>query len=266
MGPYSEGKHIVKDKGGKFLQLITITLFFFIVASSAAADDFADVSAAGIKLYEKGRYEDALQKLEEAKRLTPADGRIDYNLGNINYQLGRFGGARKNWQDAIIKVDRSELRQKAYYNIANAFYREERYQEAVRYYQKALQINREDYETGFNLKLALHQFKLQKMRKKERSKKALQDRKEQESGNDILEQRKKTGKRNSNESKKRIRQARARNSKGFQEKKEKDSYREKLSLNAAKRYLKTLKEGKCKYRSMFAEGSTNRSHSAQNDW
>ncbi|MBE9570994.1 MAG: tetratricopeptide repeat protein [Proteobacteria bacterium] len=249
------------------MQLITIALFFLIVASSAAADDFADVSVAGIKLYEKGRYEDALLKLEEAKRLAPADGRIDYNLGNINYQLGRFGEARKNWQDAIIKVDRSELRQKAYYNIANAFYREERYQEAVRYYQKALQINRKDYETGFNLKLALHQFELQKkMRKEEKSKKTRQDRKEQEAGNDILEQRKKTGKRNSNKSKERVTQERAPNSKGFQEKKEKDSYSEKLSLNAAKRYLKTLKEGKCKYRSMFAEGSKNKSHSAQNDW
>ena len=250
-----------------FLQLIAVALFSLIVASSSAADDFADVSVAGIKLYEKGRYEDALQKLEEAKRLTPADGRIDYNLGNINYQLGRFGEARKNWLDAIIKVNRSELRQKAYYNIANAFYREERYQEAVRYYQKALQINRKDYETGFNLKLALHQFELQKkMRTKEKLKKTRQDRKEQEAGNDILEQRKKTGKRNSNESKERVTQARAPNSKGFQEKKEKDSYSEKLSLNAAKRYLKTLKEGKCKYRSMFAEGSTNKSHSAQNDW
>ncbi|MEA3416326.1 MAG: hypothetical protein U9R02_09265 [Thermodesulfobacteriota bacterium] len=101
------------------------------------------------------------------------------------------------------------------------------------------------------------------MRKKERSKKALQDRKKQEAGNDILEQRKKTGKRNSNE---KVKQAGARNSKGFQEKKEKDSYSEKLSLNAAKRYLKTLNEGKCKYQSMFAEGSTDRRHSAQNDW
>ena len=250
-----------------FLQLITIALFFLIVASSAAADNFADVAAAGIKLYDEGKYEDALQKLKEAKRLSPQDNRIDYNLGNINYQLGRFEKARKNWQDAITNVDLSELRQKAYYNMGNAFYREERYQEAALYYQKALQITREDYETGFNLKLALHQFELQKkMKKEEKSKKTLQDRKKQEAGNNIMEQRKKTGKRNSNESKEKVKQARVRNSKGFQEKKEKDSYKEKLSLNAAKRYLKTLKEGKCKYPSMFAEGSTGKSHSAKNDW
>ena len=250
-----------------FLQLITIALFFLIVASSAAADNFADLAAAGIKLYDEGKYKDALQKFKKARRLSPSDNRIDYNLGNINYQLGRFEKARKNWRDAITNVDRSELRQKAYYNIANAFYREKRYQEATLYYQKALQINREDYETGFNLKLASHQFELQKkMRKKEKSKKVEYARKEQESENDISEQRKKTGKKNSNKSRERSIQARARNSKGFQAKKEKDSYREKLSLNAAKRYLKTLKEGKCKYRSIFAEGSTNRSHSAKNDW
>ena len=231
------------------------------------ADDFAYVAAAGIKLYKEGRYEDALQKLKEAKKLSPPDNRIDYNLGNINYQLGRYKKARQNWQDAIMRVDRFELRQKAYYNIANAFYREKRFQEAVRYYKKALQINREDYETGFNLKLALHQFELQKkMRKEKRSKKARQDRKEQEAGNDILKERKKSGKRNLNKSKERIGLAKARNSKGFQEKKEKDSYKEKLSLKSAKYYLKTLKEGKCKYRSMFAEGSTNRRSSAQNDW
>lgn len=249
------------------MQLISVALFLLIFTSSAAADDFADVAAAGIKFYEEGRYEDAMQKFKEAKRLSPANRGIDYNIGNINYQLGSFEEARKNWEDAIINVDRSELRQKAYYNMANAFYREEKYQEAVRHYKKALQINREDYETGFNLKLALHQFELQKKTKKEeRSKKSRQDQKEQEAGNDILEQRKKTGKRDSNESRKRLKQAEAWNSNGFQEKKEKDSYREKLSPNAAKRYLKTLKEGKCKYRSMVGEGSTNRRHSAQNDW
>lgn len=250
-----------------FLQLISVALFLLMLTSSAAADDFADVAAAGIKLYEEGRYEDALQKFKEARRLSPADRRIDYNMGNINYQLGRFEEARKNWEDAIINVDRSELRQKAYYNMANAFYREERYQEAVQHYKKALQINQNDYGAKFNLKLALHQFKLpKKIKEKERSKKSRQDRKEQESGNNILEERSKSGKRDSNESRKRLNQPGARNSNGFQEKKEKDSYREKLSLNAAKRYLKTLKEGKCKYRSMVAEDSTNRRHSAQNDW
>ena len=154
-----------------FLQLITIALFFLIVASSAAADNFADLAAAGIKLYDEGKYKDALQKLKKARRLSPSDNRIDYNLGNINYQLGRFEKARKNWQNAITNVDRSELRQKAYYNIANAFYREERYQEAALYYQKTLQINREDYETRFNLKLALHQFELQKKMKKKKNQK-----------------------------------------------------------------------------------------------
>lgn len=250
-----------------FLQLISVALLLLILTSSVAADDFADVAAAGIKLYEEGRYENALQKFKEAKRLSPANRRIDYNMGNINYQLGSFEEARKNWEEAIINIDRSELRQKAYYNMANAFYREERYQEAVRHYKKALQINQNDYGAKFNLKLALHQFELQKKTKKEeRSKKSRQDRKEQESGNDILEERSKSGKRDSNESRKRLKQAKDLNSNGFQEKKEKDSYREKLSLNEAKRYLKTLKEGKCKYQSMFAEGSTNRRHSAQNDW
>ena len=151
-----------------FLQLISVALFLLMLTSSVAADDFADVAAAGIKLYEEERYEDALQKFKEAKRLSPADRRIDYNMGNINYQLGSFEEARKNWENAIINVDRSELRQKAYYNMANAFYREERYQEAVRHYKKTLQINQNDYGAKFNLKLALHQFKLQKKKKKRR--------------------------------------------------------------------------------------------------
>ncbi|MFV9644411.1 MAG: tetratricopeptide repeat protein [Desulfobacterales bacterium] len=250
------------------MQLISVALFLLMLSSSVAADDFVDVAAAGIKLYEEGRYEDALQKFKEAKRLSPADRRIDYNMGNINYQLGSFEEARKNWENAIINVDRSEFRQKAYYNMANAFYREKRYQEAVRHYKKTLQINQNDYGAKFNLKLASHQFELQKKRRKEekKSKKPRQDRKKQESGNDILEERTKSGKRDSNESRNRLKQAGARNSNGFQEKKEKDSYREKLSFNAAKRYLKTLKEGKCKYGSMVAEDSTNRRHSAQNDW
>jgi tetratricopeptide (TPR) repeat protein len=230
------------------------------------ADDFADVALAGITLYEKGRYEDALQKLKKAKRLSPADGRIDYNMGNINYQIGHFEEARKNWQNAIIKVDRSELRQKAYYNMANAFYREKRYQEAVQYYKKALRTNRKDYGTGFNLKLALHQLELQeKMKKEAGSKKSRQDRNERESGNDILEERKKSGKRDSNESSERLKEARAVSSRGFQEKNGKDSYKEELTLNAARRWLKTLKEGKYRYWSISGH-LTNKSPSAKNDW
>lgn len=244
-----------------FLQLMTVSFalsfFIFLSSASAMADDFADIAAAGIKLYEDGKYKDALQKLKKAKRLFPQNNKIDYNIGNINYQLGNFEKARKNWQDAIIKVNEPKLQQKAYYNMANAFYREEKYQKAIQYYQKALQINKKDYETEFNLKIALHQFKLQKKK---------QDQKKLKSENDILEQRKKISKKNPNESKKGIKQAKTLNSKNFQGKEEKDSYREKLPLNEAKHYLKTLKEGKCTYRSMFDEGSTNRRCSAQNDW
>ena len=90
--------------------------------------------------------------------------------------------------------------------------------------------------------------------------------KEQKSENDLIKQGKENKKRNSNESKEKIKQAKARNSKGFQEKKGKDSYREKLSIKSAKHYLKTLKEGKCKYQSIFAEDSTDRRSSVQNDW
>ena len=149
------------------LLLIFISAFFFfgIFFNYSEGSDYYQIALSGQKLYEQGKFAQAQEVYLKAKRLFPDNVQIDYNLGNTDYQLGYFKKAIKSWQAAAEKIDLEQFRQKVYYNIGNAFYREERYKEAAGYYQKALKLNPDDKSAEFNLKLALRRFAAAKKKK-----------------------------------------------------------------------------------------------------
>src|SRR5207247_4375994 len=87
-------------------------------------------NARGLVYYRAGRYRAALEPYRRASSLQPSAAGPFQMLGNIYYQLGNIDEAIGNYEHAV----RLGTNAAAYANLALAYYRRTRYDEALKAY------------------------------------------------------------------------------------------------------------------------------------
>jgi tetratricopeptide (TPR) repeat protein len=94
----------------------------------------------------------AISYYRNALELTPNDKLLNYNLGMLYQDLGELEMAKEQYQN-LITIDPNSY--PAYNNLGYiAFYYEDNYQEAVRYYRKAIEIAPSYFQAWYNRGLA----------------------------------------------------------------------------------------------------------------
>lgn len=79
-----------------------------------------------------------------------------YNLGNALFRQEKYEDAMKAYAAAAQKSDKNDARlAEAYHNLGNACYAQGQYGQAVEAYKHSLRINPKDNDTRFNLVQAL---------------------------------------------------------------------------------------------------------------
>lgn len=141
-----------------FLTVSALLLALHIFSSKLNADDFRKNLKEGNALYKNEKYDEALQKYDEAIRQRPTDLRGDFNKGAAAYKLQDWDAATEEFQRSSAGKD-SRLASKSFYNLGNSQFQKGQYAEAVRSYQRSLKLNPSDDDTKFNLGLALQTMK-----------------------------------------------------------------------------------------------------------
>ena len=106
----------------------------------------------GLEYYSNQKFDDA-KKYYEA--LILGNGSIPeahFGKGAASYQLGEFDSARDSF-DKSLKSSDKQVKSKSYYNLGNTFYKNNKKEEAIKYYRKALELNPNDKEAKFNYEL-----------------------------------------------------------------------------------------------------------------
>ncbi len=95
------------------------------VANAVAAATLALILNAhantGIDRYNQGDFDGAIEKFREELKRDPASPAINFNLGDAAYRLQRYDQAFEAYAKALVSSDPT-LRQKAYYNAGNALF------------------------------------------------------------------------------------------------------------------------------------------------
>jgi len=110
--------------------------------------------ADGLKAYDEGRFEDALQDFEAAKKQLPDSAALEYDKGNALYRLQRLDEAREAYQRAA-EMTPGELGERDLYNLGNALAELGRTQEAISVYRRALLMEPNDEAARHNLEVLL---------------------------------------------------------------------------------------------------------------
>lgn len=93
-----------------------------------------------------------------------------YNLGNSYYEKGNYEEALYRHQQAAKGATSKAERHKAFHNMGNVLMKNENYKEAVEAYKNALRNNPTDEETRYNLALAKKKQKEQEDKKQDENK------------------------------------------------------------------------------------------------
>jgi Ca-activated chloride channel family protein len=115
----------------------------------------------GQEQFKVGNHKEALRTFESAARMRPNDPVSQFNLANAFYKNERFEEAEKLYQ-GLEEDARSPLAVATRFNLGNTFFKKQDYASAIRAYRSALHLAPNDQEIKKNMELALRAIEKQK--------------------------------------------------------------------------------------------------------
>ncbi len=124
----------------------------------------------GNEAYEKKEYDNAVKNYQEAAEKNPASSTAQYNLGNAFYKNNKTDEAVQAYDGALSNSTSKADKAKAFYNKGVVLQNNKKLPECVEAYKNALKLNPQDEDARLNLQKALQQQKEQQ-KKEDKSKK-----------------------------------------------------------------------------------------------
>jgi Ca-activated chloride channel homolog len=142
----------------------------------------------GNALLKGGNAEEALKHYDKAIAALPAEPGAHFDRGAALYTLQRFDEAGQEFLRATEAKD-GALKAQAFYNLGNAFFKKEKFKEAIEAYKRTLALDPRDEHAKWNLELALR--KQQEQKDKDKDKKDQDKKDDQKKDQDKKDQDKK---------------------------------------------------------------------------
>lgn len=123
-----------------------ILIIIFAITGLLADDD-------GLNNYKNKKFEEAKSYYEQILTVRENDAAASLGLGASQYQLGDIPNAAKSFEEALNSKD-INIQNRAYYNLGNSLYSQQKMEESIAFYRKALELNPNDDDAKFNYELA----------------------------------------------------------------------------------------------------------------
>ena len=113
----------------------------------------------GNEAYEQKDYKTALKKYSDALALDPNYAPAEFNTANAFYRQEKMDDAIREYRRIAKTSENEETQAKAYHNLGNAYLQNSKLKEAIEAYKNSLRLNPDDHETRYNLAFAQRMLK-----------------------------------------------------------------------------------------------------------
>ncbi len=186
----------------KLLLKIALLGWLLFSHNKCAAQSTNTLLRQGNKLYKQEKYNNATESYSKALQKAPKDVRANFNQGDALFKLNQIDKAKDQYLAAAKLTNNTEIQAKAFYNIGNAWYKQEKWEESAKAYKTSLKLNPKDMEAKYNLMMALSKIKKngggsgknnQKQDQKDQKQNQQQNQQQQQKGNDQQQQQQQQG-------------------------------------------------------------------------
>ncbi|HNT78865.1 MAG TPA: tetratricopeptide repeat protein [Anaerolineae bacterium] len=139
--------------------------------------DEVKYNEAGNAQFEEQAYDEALTAYRQAQVAEPDLPEPYYNAANTYNRQGQVEGALAQTEQSL-KTAEGPLAAQAWYNLGNAYFDAQQWEQAIAAYQEALRLTPDDADAKVNLELAL-----QKLQEQQNQEEQNQEQQDQESEN-----------------------------------------------------------------------------------
>ena len=139
------------------------------------------------KSYDQKQYDAAEDAYRRATILDPDEKGV-FNLGNSIFNQNRYEEAARQYEKAIDLIDDPKEKSKAYYNLGNAHFLNEKYDQSVDAYKRSLIANPDDLQAKQNLLMALREMKLEEQQQQQQQQQQNEQQEEQNQENQPQDQ------------------------------------------------------------------------------
>lgn len=147
-----------------------IILFGIMISSVSFAQSTRSLINEGVDMYHKGKVADAEVNFKKGLEKEANNYAAKFNLGDAYYKQERYDEAIKSYQSALAESKTNLQKAEIYHNIGNTFLKDKKLDQSIEAYKQALKLNPSDAETKYNLSYALKQKNDQKNKNKDQNK------------------------------------------------------------------------------------------------
>jgi len=111
----------------------------------------------GVDQYKAGKMSDAEVNFKKGLEKAPKNYTAHFNLGDAYYKQKKYDDAIKSYQQALAEGKTNVEKANVYHNIGNALLKDKKIDKSIDAYKQALKLNPDDPSTKYNLSYALKQ-------------------------------------------------------------------------------------------------------------
>lgn len=149
-------RHFIPRKDRLSIILPGVISLFFLYYPIMSAQSTRGLVNDGVDLYKEQKFADAEVNFKKGVEINPESFEAKFNLGDAYYKQERYDEAIKSFQSAFVNARSDEERSKLYHNVGNSLLKAQKIKESIGAYKEALKLNPNDQETKYNLSYALN--------------------------------------------------------------------------------------------------------------
>ncbi len=136
------------------MRTILLIIMTIIVSASILAQSERKMVRSGNSQYDDGNYSEAEVRYRKALDENPNYYKGKFNLGDAMYKQENYEESGKLFNELAEANLSDEEKASVYYNLGNNLMKAEKWSEAVEIFKRSLRLNPEDYDAKYNLEYA----------------------------------------------------------------------------------------------------------------